>query len=144
MRQEPSARELAGRLLDHEAPGRAGAAELAGATDRICVRLHQEFARLVGDVGCDLLVTRALTRAAAAAAFLRGTRWQRGSATGLAGLRERLEARSPREARCGCAELVSAFLYLLFQFVGPDLTARQVQRAWPDLPPVRSSPEESQ
>src|SRR5688572_20812593 len=116
MRHEPSALKLAAWLLEQETEGSSGTGELAEATGRVCCRLHQQFAQLVGVTGCDLLLARALSVATTADPLLAAVRWQPGRVAGLDGLRERLEARPLDEARRACTAIVGAFLDLLFTF----------------------------
>jgi hypothetical protein len=143
MSQEPSASNLVERLLELEAQQESDAAALAEATGRVSVRLHQLFARLVGSHGCDLLLARAVSVAAAADPRLTGIRWQPGAAPALEGLRERLEAYPPDEARQACSTLLGAFLSLLFRFIGPAVTVRQVNSVWPGLANDESGAEDA-
>jgi hypothetical protein len=133
MSQEPSAPKLAERLLLLEAQDRSSAAELAEATGRVCSRLHQQLARLVGRQGCDLLLGQAVSLATAADPRLTGVRWQPGAAVGFEGLQKRLEAHPADEAWQLCSTLLGAFLSLLFRFIGTAVTVRQVQSVWPAL-----------
>jgi hypothetical protein len=128
-----SAHRLAERLLEHEAEDHAGASEVAEAAGGVCSRLREQFARLVGPSGCDLLLTRAVSQARAAHPSLNGVRWQAGESRSLEGLAECVEGENAEEVRAASAAIVGGFLSLLFSFIGEDLTLRQVQRLWPDL-----------
>ena len=136
-----SASELAARLLEAETVGQPGAAGLADATVRTCSRLHQQLAWLVGATGSDLLLARAVSVATAEDPLVEGVRWQPGDTGGLEGLRERLEALPVDRARGACMAVLTAFLSLLFNFIGADLTVRQIRRAWPDLAFRGTNPE---
>lgn len=126
-------------LLDHERLPEAGGgvrsycAELAEATGRVCGRLRQQFAPLVGDDTCAMLLGRAVSYTTTRYPSLHGVRWQPESDPRLEGLAEGLEAGPPEEARRACAEILDASLSLLFQFLGPELTCRQLRREWPEL-----------
>ena len=134
-------RGLAAQILERETAELPDAPDPADATTRVCARLHPQFAQLVGSAGCDLLLARAISVAISECPRLHGVRWQPGSAGGLENLRERLEGCPPGEARQACATLVAEFLALLCKFIGAEMTVRQVQRLWPELPARETGPE---
>lgn len=135
MSQAFSVHHVAQHLLTWEATRTEEPLELPEVTSRACTRLCHQFGRLVGDAGCDLLMVRALSRAAAEHPMLQGVRWHNGATGCLEGLAEHAADHDPSQVQAACGSIITAFLSILTRFIGEDLTRRQLERAWPELQP---------
>lgn len=120
------------RVLAYEAASGDPVAPKDSAADRVCAKLCGPLARLMGAAGFRLLLERALVLARKQAPLLRALRVNAdGSLEGL----DELEAKFGAEAVAeGEVALVAQLLGLLVTFIGPVLTLRLVQTAWPAAP----------
>ena len=131
----PATKELARRLLVHEAGGRQAPADLAEATERAFQRLRQRLARLIGLAGFNALLARALRLAQADFPALERVAFDEHAGTGLTGARQFATAAAgdPAEAGAALVAVLAQFIGLLKTFIGEDLGVRLVREAWPDL-----------
>jgi hypothetical protein len=122
-RATPKMRDLAERLIAHEARGnKSPKIPLALLVDE---RLRPHLTTLMGSVGFRALLSRALVLANAEIPWLRAVHVKPDSS--FAGLGE-LEANvGPEDFLEGCVVLLAQFLGLLVTFIGEDLTLRLVR-----------------
>lgn len=121
--------ELAKRLLAEEAAAgkRAGANE--SAAFRVCEKLRQPLGQLLGVAGFRALFSRALARANEEVPWLRALHIKAdGTLEGLGELEAELDE---DQIEGGELVLVARLLELLVTFIGPALTLRFIQDAWP-------------
>jgi hypothetical protein len=135
MSQAYNVHHVAQQLLNWETAHSAEPLELSEATGRVCTRLRLQFARLLGNSGCDLLMNRALRRAAAEHPILEGARWHCSATGALEGFPAGTSPQEAMQSQAAGVAMVAAFLSLLLRFIGEDLTRRQLERAWPELQP---------
>jgi len=129
--------ELAHRLLEHE----AGAGEQPPglrAGERVCGRLREGLAKLVGSAGFDALMRRALHLARAEHALLEVVEGSDGAC--FRGLAEGAAGHDPGEVNAALAAVFGHLFSLLASFIGDDLARRQLQRIWPDIPLSKAIP----
>ncbi len=123
-------RDLARCLLQHEA-GASKEAIGPAAAERICAKLEEGLARLVGPAGFQALWQRALYLARAEFPLLQAVH---GPDTCLAGIAERATVLDPAQVNGALVGLLGDFFWLLGTFIGGDLALRQVRRIWPEVP----------
>jgi hypothetical protein len=117
-------RELAERLVAHEARSASVSATDRLATRRVCEKLRRPLVTLTGTAGFSSLLSRALTLAKREAPALTAVQVKPdGSLEGLEG-----------EAAQAHPILVGYLLSLLITFIGETLTMRLLHDVWPDLP----------
>lgn len=128
----PAIRDFARRLVALEAardeqPG-AGGCQAA----RVCEKLRLPLSKLVGVVGFQSLMSRAVAMAAGEVPSLAAVRvLADGSLQGLDGLGNPGDAEAGN--RAGLV-VVAQLLGLLMTFIGEPLTLRLVRDAWPSAP----------
>jgi len=133
----PATRDLARRLLLHEAGGHPEPDALAEAAGRAGARLRGRLIDVVGSTAYTTLLARAVRRAQGEVRTLeRGTVAGHGGAEGdLHGVRECALA-SDDDPAVGEASLTAILVHvigLLVTFIGEVLTLRLVREAWPEL-----------
>jgi len=134
MAADAAARALARRLLAHEAAGEGTALQMAEAAERVCCKLGERLAVLIGDEGVAALLRRALHLAQLHYPFLASVEVARRSRCPLKGLAESVQGRTDPEVTAGLEALVANLVFLLVTFIGKDLTYQQVNVIWPALP----------
>ncbi|MGD0443576.1 MAG: hypothetical protein ABSA39_06530 [Edaphobacter sp.] len=120
----PTTRELAQRLLAHEAVDAGGAVPDTQAVCRVCDKLRRPLTTLAGAAGFRSLLARALTLAKQESPVLGA--WEvkpDGSLQSLSG-----------EAAQAGAVLIAQLIGLMITFIGESLTLRLLHDVWPDLP----------
>lgn len=131
-RATPRTRELAGRLIACETPGKKSLETKTPAAFRVCEKLRPYLATLMGRTGYHALLSRALAVTNAEDAWLRTVHV---NADGSLGEPEKPEVPVNAEERTeGSIVLVSQLLGLLVAFIGENMTARMVREVWPKLP----------
>jgi hypothetical protein len=124
-----SVRELATQLIacrrddvgDAPPPGTPGAVALE--------RLSGELCRWIGDDGCRVLLSRALTRAQRSRPALADLRVGSGAPPVIEGLEEGLAAHGSAAIALGLEDTMIAMLDLLRRLIGEDLTTRLAERS---------------
>ena len=125
----PTLKELANRLLADEAPAGKQRGASQPAAFRVCEKLRKRLGKLLGTAGFHALFSRALAMASEEVPWLRSlTIEDDGSLKGLGELEANLEEDEIVE---GEVVLVARLLELLITFIGPALTVRIIQDAWP-------------
>ena len=128
----PRLRQLARRLLALEAAS-ADTREAEGSPAfRVCEKLRQPLSTLTGTAGFRSLLSRALALANQEVRWLRAVHVNSDGSLDLTGLGG--AQLSGAEIAEGQAVLVAQLLGLLVTFIGPALTLRLLQEAWPEAP----------
>ncbi|MGH9584171.1 MAG: hypothetical protein ACRD4O_14680, partial [Bryobacteraceae bacterium] len=122
----PSARDLAQRLLAHEAAADNSSESNTPAVLRVSEKLRRPLSTLAGVTGFRILLARALKLATAQAPGLSAVRVKPDGSLDGAG-----EIHRDGEAD---AVLIAQLLTLLATFIGEGFMLRLVQGEWPDLP----------
>lgn len=127
----PKLKEIAQRLLTHDATFGKHAGTKEAEVFRVCEKLRGPLSRLTGVGGFRLLLSRALALAGKEISWLRALHINAdGSLEGL----EKLEVKpDPREIVEGEVVVVSQLLGLLLTFIGPALTAGLLHEIWPKM-----------
>lgn len=126
----PETRELAQRLVAHEASSQSVSKVDRLATCRVCEKLRRPLVTLTGTAGFSSLLSRALTLAQRESPALSAVQVKPdGSLEGLEG-----------EAAQAHPILVGYLLSLLITFIGETLTMRLLHDIWPDLPGIDLNP----
>ncbi|HEV8604904.1 MAG TPA: hypothetical protein VGQ99_06040 [Tepidisphaeraceae bacterium] len=125
----PTLNELAKRLLAYEAGAGRRAGANSSAAFRACEKLRQPLGQLLGIAGFRALFSRALALASDGVPWLRALHIKAdGCLEGLSELEAQLEEDG---IAAGELVLVARLLELLVTFIGPALTLRFIQDAWP-------------
>jgi Arc/MetJ family transcription regulator len=95
-------------------------------------RLSAELCRWIGDEGCRVLLSRALTRTQRDRPPLVALRVDSATPPVLTGVDEVLEAHGPAAIAAGIEEVMIAVLDLLRRLIGEDLTTRLAERSMAD------------
>jgi len=118
-------------LAQHAGPA-AGAEALAVAVRRAYDELSRVVAPLIGQMGVDALMGRALHLAQREHPSLVHTSDPREPEASFALFVARLERQDPPVATDAAAAVFATFLGLLVTFIGEPLTVRLLKKAWPD------------
>ncbi|MGI4828376.1 MAG: hypothetical protein ACRYFU_09345 [Janthinobacterium lividum] len=119
----PAIRTLAERLLALEKDAPIVAEEDLLATCRVWEKLRRRLSYLVGSVGVNTLMQRALTLAKRECPALSGVQtMDDGSLAGLQG-----------DAAQASSMLVAHLIQLLVTFIGESLTLRLLRGTWPEI-----------
>ena len=125
-------RELADRLIAHDAQGRKASDPKNAVGFHVCEKLRPHLSTVMGNGGFRVLLSRALTLATEVIPWLRGAQVNGiGSLEGLESLQAQL---APEEMHEGQVVLLAQLLGLLVAFVGESLTVRLLRDVWPQLP----------
>lgn len=125
-------RQLARRLIVHEAGGNLGAPGMVEATERAFNRLYRHLFSLIGQDGFDAVAQRALYLAARECAYLRSVRAKcMLDQYRLDGLDAAVAGRQPSEVDAATVAILSSFFELLVTLVGDKLFHQLIQGAWP-------------
>jgi hypothetical protein len=125
-------RQMALRVLMHQAGPDADAAALAAATRRAYDDLARVVAPLIGQVGVDSLTGRAVHLAQREYPWLVQTREPEQAGGPFAQVLICLERQDPVVATEAAGAVFGTFTGLLVTFIGEPLTARLLRKAWPD------------
>lgn len=129
----PRWQTLAGRLVEHESAGRHDALALGQATERVCARLADRLVPLIGPEGFRILLANAVDLTRTEHAFLQAVGSRVDVRGCLVGLGDALRDRAGAEAMAAVTALLGRFMQLLGGFIGEALTARLIERAWPEV-----------
>ena len=125
-------RQLAVRVLRHQAGPDADAAALAAATRRSYDDLAGVLVPLIGQTGIDTLAARAVHLAQRDYPWLAKTRDPEQAESSLTLVSIFLEQQDPALATEAAAAVLATITGLLYTFVGESLTTRMMRQAWPD------------
>jgi len=127
----PPLRRCAKQLLALETTGLLPTEVKSSAGFRVCEKLRPHLARLMGNGGFRVLLSRAIALASAEVRWLRAVHVKAdGSLEGLAELQTQVTVEEFFE---GGVELVAQLLGLLIAFIGESLTLRLICEVWPEL-----------
>ncbi len=133
----PATRDLARRLLLHDAGGHPEPGALAEAAGRAGARLRVRLVDVVGSTAYTTLLARAVRLAQGEVRTLeRGTVAGHGGVEGdLLGVRECALASDddPAVGETGQTAILVHVIGLLVTFIGEELALRLVREAWPEL-----------
>jgi hypothetical protein len=124
-------RDLAHRLIDHEAKREGTAGDSVPAGFHVCEKLRPHLATLMGNTGFRVLLSRTLQMAREADPWLNEVQV---TADGLLETTNGSKSKAdPKIKTKGSVGLVTQLFLLLTAFIGEDLTVRIVLEAWPNL-----------
>ena len=124
-------RNFAERLIAYESRGNRSAKPKTSAAFLVGEKLRPQFATLMGNVGFNALLSRALALAKAEVPWLRAMHVK---ADGSLGFLDELDAQvDPEKIFEGRVVLLAQLLALLVAFIGEDLTLRLMREVWPKL-----------
>lgn len=130
-RATPQMRNIAERLIAHEAHANKSSETRTPAAFDVCEKLRPHLATLMGNIGVSALVSRALALATAEVPWLRAVHVEAdGSLAGLDGSEAQV---APEQFAKGQMILLAQLLGLLVAFIGENLTLRLVREVWPKL-----------
>ena len=130
-RATPQMRNLAERLIAHEAKENKSSGTKSPAIFPVCEKLRPPLAALMGSTGFHALLSRALALASAEVPWLRAVQVKAdGSLEGLAELEAQVD---PEKIAEGRVVLVAQLLGLLGAFIGEELTMELTREVWPKL-----------
>ena len=124
-------RQLAVRVLMHQAGPDADAAALAAAARRAYDELARVVAPLIGQGGVDALTGRALHLAQREYPWLVHEREPKQAEGPFAQVFLCLEGQDPAVATAAAGAVFATFMGLLVTFIGEPLTAGLLRKAWP-------------
>jgi hypothetical protein len=130
--ETPALRQLAVRVLMHQAGPNADAAALAAAARRAYDELARVVAPLIGQVGIDALAARAVHLARREYPWLATTREPEQPDGPFTQVNYSMEQQDPALATEAAAAVLAIFTGLLATFIGEPLTTRLMRKAWPD------------
>jgi hypothetical protein len=125
-------RQLAVRVLLHQAGPDADAAALAAAARRAYDELARVVVPLIGQGGVDALTGRALHLVQREYPWLLNTREPERTEGPFAQIISCLERQDPAVAVEAAGAVFATFTGLLDTFIGEPLTVRLLRKAWPD------------
>ncbi len=128
----PVMRDFAARLIAHATRGTQSAGTNRPAVFQVVEALRPPLSTLMGDVGFNALLARALVLASPEVPWLRTVQVK--PTETRAGLEKMAAQAAPAELAEGRVVLVAQLLGLLVAFIGESLVQRLVREVWPDLP----------
>ncbi|MBI2865145.1 MAG: hypothetical protein HYX94_11345 [Chloroflexi bacterium] len=137
-RAAPGPYHLAARILAGEAGRYPGEAEPADAAGRVCEKLRQALAQLIGFDAVLLLMRQALRRTVGDFPFLKDVDVAVDGC--LEGLRESVGELDPEQVREAVVMLLTNLIGQLSDLIGEDLTLQLVRDMWPEITSDRSEP----
>jgi len=124
-------RDFAERLIAYETRGDKSPKPKTSVAFLVGEKLRPQFATLMGNVGFNALLSRALVLAKAEVPWLRAMHVK---ADGSLEVLDALDAQvDPEKMFEGRVVLLAQLLGLLVAFIGEDLTLRLVREVWPKL-----------
>lgn len=130
-RASPQMRDLAKRLIAHDARENKSHGITAQASFPVSQKLRAPLAALVGGTGFNALQSRALDLASAEVPWLRAVHVNGdGTLEGLAGLDAQVD---PGKIIEGRVALLAQLLELLKAFIGENMTMQLMGEVWPKL-----------
>src|SRR5215208_7766038 len=133
MRQaSPELKNLARRLLAHEAKKSPSPVKLAEALDVCCQRLHKGLDPLIGGGGFRALLDRALYLAKKEQSWLNGVGIEDYPGCEFKALREAMNGKEPAVINETFTVILANVIWLLVTFIGEDIALGLIEEAWPD------------
>jgi hypothetical protein len=130
-RATPKMRDLAERIIAHEAKGTTTSETNTPAAHAVCEKLRSHLATLMGNTGVRALLLHALALATVEVSWLGAVQIKSdGSLEGFEGIDMRDGSKKMVE---GGVVLLAQVLGLLVVFIGENLTVRTVRDVWPKL-----------
>ncbi|HKG96295.1 MAG TPA: hypothetical protein VKA97_00675 [Pyrinomonadaceae bacterium] len=134
MRQaSPELKNLARRLLAHEAKKSPSPVKLAEALAVCCQRLHTGLDPLIGGGGFRALLDRALYLAKKEHSWLNGVGIEDYPGCELKTLREAMNGKEPAVINETFTVILANVIWLLVTFIGEDIALGLIEEAWPDM-----------
>jgi len=134
MRQaSPELKNLARRLLAHEAKKSPSPVKLAEALAVCCQRLHTGLDPLIGGGGFRALLDRALYLAKREHSWLNGVEIEDYPGCELKALREAMNGKEPAVINETFTAILANVIWLLVTFIGEDIALGLIEEAWPDM-----------
>lgn len=129
-------RDLARRILAREDGENMKSDGLAAALMQVLDRLSSHVGRLVGQVGYEVLLRRALHLAASDWPFLKSIPVRvSAEEVGLPGLAESVRDQDPTVVRRCLVEILANLVWLLVTFIGEDVGSRLIQQVLGETSP---------
>lgn len=136
---DPSMAAIARAIVAHELEAARTPAELEAAMQTVFRRLYGQLVPVIGPVGFQAVTRRAMHLAEKARGgdlAIREFEWTEDALT-LRGVAAAVEVGGADHARQSAAALLEHLLALLARLIGTSLTARVIQREWPEIVPDR-------
>jgi hypothetical protein len=127
----PQLKNLALRLLVHEAKNSPSPAKLAEALEICCQRLHKRLDSLIGAGGFRALLDRAVFLAKKEHPWLKGVGVADYPGCELKALNEAMSGRKPDEIKQTFTIILANVIWLLATFIGEDIAYSVIEEAWP-------------
>ncbi|WP_433933475.1 hypothetical protein AB3662_03940 [Sorangium cellulosum] len=134
------ARALSRRIIEHAIAGREGPADVAAAIEGAFRRLNQVMSTVIGPIGFQAVVTRAVHLTRRASPGFDACNVTCGDTVVMTGISELIEREGAAQAGAAAAVLLANVIALLCSFIGEDLTFRLLRRGWTALPGDAESP----
>ena len=128
-RNEPSARQLARRLIDTRRSERAGGDSTARAAAAACDHLYRELSRWVGSDGCHALFTRALAQARIEYPALEQIQLRPRSEPYIDGVAETIMAHGDAATAEALELMLARLVELLGRLIGDDMAMKLIERS---------------
>jgi len=133
MRQPtPELKDLAQRLLAHEAKKSLSPINLAEALEVCCERLHKGLDPLIGGGGFRALLNRAVYLAKKEHPWLNGVGIDDYPGCGLRALRDAIKGQEPAVINETFTAVLANVIWLLVTFIGEDIALSLIHETWPD------------
>lgn len=127
----PPVRALAHRIAERQLATAVTSDDLVAAADDLCRRLDELLAQLIGRMGLQALVNRALHKSRLAHPWLSGIEIDLGRSPRVVFCTEVIGSQGQDAFRAAITDFLERILGLLESFIGPDLTLRALQQGWP-------------
>ncbi|KYF72480.1 hypothetical protein [Sorangium cellulosum] len=125
---------LSRRIIEHEIAGREAPADVAAVIEGAFRRLHQVMSTVIGPLGFQAVVTRAVHLTRRACPGFDACHVTCGDTVVMTGMSELIERDGAAQAGAAAAVLLANVISLLCSFIGEDLTFRLLRRGWTGLP----------
>lgn len=125
---------LARSILERELAALSTPEELARGVNATLTRLQDRMSTLVGRIGFDAVLGRAVHLATARHPWLTQVQVRMIPTVALETLAAQVEREGAAEVRAAAVTIVGEVISLLSQFIGDVLAFRLARRTWADLP----------
>jgi hypothetical protein len=127
-RNEPSARQIARRLINSHRFGRAESDPAARAAAAACDQLYRELSRWVGPDGCHALFSRALAQAGTEHPVLEKIQLHARSEPYIDGVAETIMAHGDPATAEALESMLVRLVELLGRLIGDDMATKLIER----------------